>query len=113
MERKTKPVLYVVGPTKNYRDNNRTRFNKAKHQLEKAGYVAIIPHDYSKLKNSEAVETRLTLINLLPKAFGIATLEGQWFDHIASVVIATASDCGIPCRTVDKWLELAPRRQVV
>ena len=108
-----KPMIYILGPTRGCKENNIHRFDKARERLEAAGYEVTIPHKVIRPENSDQFNLRLSIIAMLRCANGVALLEGQWFDSMAEIQKATAIDCGLPIKTVDKWVECAPRKAMV
>ena len=104
------PVLYVVGPVSGYHNDNRQNFEAVREKLQKSGYKVIIPHDGIKPGTPAHIALRVSLVNMLSKAHGVAVLDGRWSSHIASIEIATARDCEMPIKKVSEWIHYARPR---
>lgn len=118
--------LYIIGPVTGIEDDNRPAFEDARTELRDAGYYVNIPHDFVPAGTSwEAamrrsirflVATRegfveqdgkLVRVKDAPCYDGVAMLEGWDSSQGAMVERIVAESCGIPCKTVEEWLEVA------
>ena len=111
--------LYISGPVTGIFGRNIQAFWVAEHCLSKAGYYATIPHDL--VNSDDTHETAMLLcINeltertqkpgasgIVPYYDGLALLTGWEQSDGARLERAVAEACGIPCKTVDEWLEEA------
>lgn len=108
--------LYISGPVTGIRDDNIEAFDKASIALDKAGYESYIPHDYI-AEDADWHDAMLVSINRITrfdwwlgyKRFfaGLALLPGWEQSEGARLEVAVAEACGIPCKTVDEWIEEA------
>lgn len=115
--------LYISGPVTGIEYDNVTAFRKAQRLLMAKGYGVDIPHDIV----PDGVEGwrgamlhclhHLTITRVrcdkghkgertgLPYVQGIAMLDGWERSKGAKLEKAVAEACGIPCKTVNEWLE--------
>lgn len=113
------PRLYISGPVTGKPNDNRMAFAVAGVALADAGYEWFDPHGI--VEPSDSHETAMLLcINELtgrtqksgirhpvPCYDGLALLPGWEQSEGAKLERAVAEACGIPCKTVDEWLEEA------
>lgn len=111
--------LYISGPVAGIKDDNRLAFSWAQNRLMDAGYEPFIPHEI--VEPDDTHETAMLLcVNELtertqkrgtrypvPAFDGLALLPGWEQSEGARLEKAVAEACGIPCKTVDEWLEEA------
>lgn len=106
--------IYVIGPVTGIPEDNLPAFKEAKTRLREAGYSATIPHDIV-LPHFDHDKAMLYSISCLTQIAGdgerlcdgVAVLPG-WEDSAdASCEHLVAEQCGIPCKTVEEWLEEA------
>lgn len=111
--------LYISGPVTGIRDDNRLAFSWAQNRLMDAGYEPFIPHEI--VEPDDTHETAMLLcVNELtgrtqkpgirhpvPCYDGVALLPGWEQSEGARLEKAVAEACGIPCKTVDEWIEEA------
>lgn len=111
--------LYISGPVTGIEHDNVTAFRRAQRLLTEAGYEAFIPHEI--VEPSDSHETAMLLcVNELtertqkpgighpvPRYDGVALLPGWEQSEGARLEVAVAEACGIPCKTVGEWLEVA------
>lgn len=108
--------LYIIGPVTGIEDDNRPAFAHAREDLRSAGYDVKIPHDFivhgtphdrAMLQSVHALTQAKYGLRLTPYFDGVAMLEG-WEESVgARLEKQVAEACGIPCKTVDEWLEAA------
>lgn len=113
--------LYIAGPVTGEPDDNREAFNKARRKLwhECKGYIADIPHDFVGEGTPHDEAMALLLNRLTDRTYsyrkgkcanlydGVALLPGWEQSEGARLEKAVAEACGIPCKTVDEWIEEA------
>lgn len=113
--------LYVIGPATGIPEDNRPAFVEAAMQLEEAGYGVEVPHDYiaTGTPHEEAMSTSINVltesydifsdgVRRLERSFqGVAMLDGWEQSEGARLEKQVAEACGIPCKTVDEWIEAA------
>lgn len=107
--------LYVSGPVTGIYNNNREAFEDASLALDRAGYAAFTPHDTVPAGTPWPMAMLLSINDLTtagldlenPYYDGVALLEGWEQSEGARLEKAVAEVCGIPCKTVDEWLEEA------
>ena len=108
--------LYISGPVTGKPYDNRPTFIDASVALMESGYSADIPHDYI-ASDASLADAMLVSINRITRFDwwlgykrlydGIALLPGWEQSDGARLEKAVAEACGIPCKTVDEWLEEA------
>lgn len=113
--------LYISGPVTGEPDDNREAFKKARRKLwhECKGYIADIPHDFVGEGTPHDEAMALLLNRLTDRTYsyrkgkcanlydGVALLPGWEQSEGARLEKAVAEACGIPCKTVDEWIEEA------
>lgn len=113
--------LYIIGPVTGIEDDNRPAFLKAQKALRRAGYDVDIPHDFipSGTPHEEAMIVSIGKLTdrhyhvdgsfgrWKPRYHGVATLPGWEDSQGALCEHLVAQECGIPCKTVEDWLEKA------
>lgn len=123
--------LYISGPVTGIPEDNRPAFEAAQKELEAFGYMADIPHDSidpgtpheeamrisigclvsgyyaSRVLAATGKEPRSTRPVHMPLHKGVALLDGWEQSEGARLEKQVAEACGIPCKTVDEWLEEA------
>lgn len=108
--------VYVIGPVTGIEDDNRPAFEQARKQLFAAGHWGVsIPHDVVPKGASWPVAMRHSLARLT--ATGqcglavsierVAMLPGWEGSKGARLEHQVAVELGIPCKTVDEWVEQA------
>lgn len=105
--------LYISGPVTGIENNNVQAFWSAERDLDSAGYFARTPHQYVRAIAGHE-EAMLYSIHTLtsptlgtPVFDGLALLDGWEQSNGARLEKAVADACGIPCKTVEEWLEEA------
>lgn len=100
--------LYVIGPVTGRPDENFEAFGEASDELLGAGYHACIPHEFV-AKGAAWPDAMRDSIHALtgdrPAFDGVAILDGWEQSEGARLERMVAEACGIPCKTVDEWLE--------
>lgn len=111
--------LYISGPVTGIEDGNLSAFESVQKELEAAGYLTDKPHDLVDREDSHETAMLLCVNELtgrtqkpgirhpVPRYDGVALLEGWEQSEGAKLEKAVAEACGIPCKTVDEWLEAA------
>lgn len=113
--------LYISGPVTGIPNYNREAFEEARRKLwhECKGYIADIPHDFVGEGTPHYEAMALLLNRLTDRTYsyskgkranlydGLALLPGWEQSEGAKLEKAVAEACGIPCKTVDEWLEEA------
>lgn len=109
--------FYIIGPISDHKDRNLPAFEQARLRLEKAtNSKCDIPHDLIPEEASWETAMLISINKLTGRSFPsmaptfrIALLPG-WEDSLgASFEKKVADICGIPCKTVDEWIEEADR----
>lgn len=111
--------LYISGPVTGIEHDNVTNFRRAQRLLTEAGYEAFMPHEIVEASDTHETAMLLCISELtgrtqkrgirypVPRYDGVALLPGWEQSEGARLEKAVAEACGIPCRTVDEWLEKA------
>ena len=112
--------LYLSGPVTGIKDDNRAAFNKEQRKLwSECGYIADIPHDFVNegTPHDEAMAILLNRLTARTYSYrkwkhanlydGVALLPGWEQSEGARLEKAVSEACGIPCKTVDEWIEEA------
>lgn len=111
--------IYISGPVTGKPNDNRAAFENASVALRSAGYEFFIPHEIVEPDDSHETAMRLCVHELTapvvrrgivygsPRYDGLALLPGWEQSEGARLERAVAEACGIPCKTVDEWLEEA------
>lgn len=111
--------LYISGPVTGIEHDNVTAFRRVQRRLTDAGYEAFVPHEIVEPGDNHK-EAMLVCFHELtaptikrgvvygsPRYDGLALLPGWEQSEGARLERAVAEACGIPCKTVDEWLEEA------
>lgn len=105
--------LYISGPVTGIENDNVEAFWIAERDLDNAGYLASIPHQYVRAIAGHE-EAMLCSIHALtsptlgtPVFDGVALLPGWEQSEGAKLEKAVAEACGIPVKTVEEWIEEA------
>lgn len=113
------PRLYISGPVTGIENHNVTAFSRARRILTDAGYEAFMPHDIVDAHDSHETAMLLCVNELtertqkrvtrypVPAFDGLALLPDWEQSEGAKLEKAVAEACGIPCKTVEEWLEEA------
>lgn len=113
------PRLYVSGPVTGIKDDNYEAFDDASFYFRRARYEATIPHDFVLPYMSHEVAMAACIHQLTSRVWdadsngpknlydGLALLPGWEQSEGAKLEKAVAGACGIPCKTVEEWLEEA------
>ena len=111
--------LYISGPVTGKQHDNCADFYEARAWLAEAGYEAFVPHDIVEPNDNHRTAMLLCINELtgrtqkpgarhpVPRYDGVALLPGWGQSEGARLEKAVAEACGIPCKTVDEWLEEA------
>lgn len=119
--------LYVIGPVSGLPGGNIAEFERARRELEAAGYAVGVPHDAVgpdapwQLAMRQSIREMLSMGVLVqdrrngstrvdrsrPKYDGVAELEGIEGSRGALVERALCRALGIPCRPVAEWASMA------
>ena len=111
--------LYISGPVTGIDNDNFEAFREAQSRLFDACYITRVPHDLVIPEDSHETAMLLCINELtertqkrgtrhpVPRYDGVALLEGWEQSEGARLEVAVAEACGIPCKTVDEWLEVA------
>ncbi len=102
--------LYVIGPVTGRPDDNFEAFGAASDKLLEAGCHPCIPHEFVP-KGAAWPDAMRDSIHALtghrPAFDGVAMLDGWEQSRGARLERQVAEACGIPCKTVNEWLEEA------
>lgn len=109
--------FYIIGPVSGHKDRNQPAFEQARLRLEKAtNSMCDIPHDLIPEEASWETAMLISINKLTGRSFPsmaptfrIALLPGWEDSRGASFEKKVADNCGIPCKTVDEWIEEAER----
>ena len=107
------PRLYIIGPVTGMPNANFGAFESARARLMGRGYEAITPHDFISdgIPWPEAMRVSINVLTRYEKGGrlydGVAMLPGWEDSEGARLEKLVAEACGIPCRTVDEWMEAA------
>ncbi len=107
--------LYIIGPVTGIYNDNREAFEEANLALDGAGYYVWTPHDTVPGGTPWPMAMLLSINELTTAALGVenpyydgvALLEGWEQSEGARLEKAVAEACGIPCKTVEEWMEEA------
>ena len=110
--------LYVIGPVTGIENDNRPAFEAARQRLFAAGYWVVgIPHDHIASGTPWGMAMRISICKMLGhgagRGFGhivydgVAMLPGWEDSKGARIEHDLAAELGIPCKTVDEWIEEA------
>ena len=112
------PRLYISGPVTGKPDGNREAFEEARREL-RHWHMVSIPHEYVDAETTHEEAMAILLHQLTDRTYsyrkgkcanlydGVAILPGWEQSEGARLEKAVAVACGIPCKTVDEWLEEA------
>lgn len=96
--------IYVIGKVTGVKDLNRPKFEEAAQSLERAGYVALIPHWF--VPESASWDTAMKRsIETLVKCDGVALLDDHTRSAGATIEKNLAFELGIPVRPVKAWIQ--------
>ena len=110
--------LYISGPVTGKPNDNRKAFEEARREL-RHWYMVSIPHEYVDAETTHEEAMAILLHQLTDRTYsyrkgkcanlydGVALLPGWEQSEGARLERAVADACGIPCKTVDEWLEEA------
>lgn len=110
--------LYISGPVTGKPNDNRKAFDDARRKLRRY-YMVDIPHEYVYAETTHEEAMAILLHQLTDRTYscrkgkcanlygGVALLPGWEQSEGARLEKAVAEACGIPCKTVDEWLEVA------
>ena len=119
MEKKIR--LYVCGPMSGKDNYNFPAFDQATYKLRMAGYIVSNPADMDRasgysleiLNNMSKEEFKELIKQVFPRDIavvcvcdGVAFLPGAFDSKGACAEIACAKAVGIPCQSVEYWLNL-------
>lgn len=111
--------IYISGPVTGIEDGNLSAFESVQKELEAAGYLTDKPHDLVDREDSHETAMMLCVNELtwrtqkpgirhpVPRYDGVALLPGWEQSDGARLEKAVAEACGIPCKTVEEWIEEA------
>ena len=121
--------LYVIGPVTGIENGNREAFDKARTDLEAAGFEANVPFDYVPEGESWQSAMRLSIIAMLggqmsslrfdkdgftaeylgTRFDGVAELPGTCLSRGASCERGICEQLGIAHKPVWQWIEEGPK----
>lgn len=111
--------IYIFGPVTGIENDNLSAFESAQKELEAAGYLTDKPHELVDREDSHETAMLLCINELtertqkpgirhpVPWFDGVALLPGWEQSEGARLERQVAEACGIPCKTLDEWLEEA------
>ncbi len=107
--------LYIIGPVTGVPEDNRPAFEDARRRLANVGYQAEIPHSFIPagtphkqamlLSISDMTSVDIRGKKIVPFYDGIALLPGNEKSQGARIEKLVAEQCGIPCKSVNEWVE--------
>ncbi len=112
--------LYISGPVTGRPDDNHEVFEDARKRLNAAGFTSFDPHKLVPHDDPHDEAMRGCIHELTAPLWGdgettgyydgLALLPGWEQSEGAKLEKAVAEACGIPCKTVDEWLEVTDER---
>ncbi|MEC4272938.1 DUF4406 domain-containing protein [Adlercreutzia sp. R25] len=100
--------LYISGPVTGIENDNRAAFEEAKRRLSAKHPEVNIPHHFIASGTPYPKAMRISLSRVTSGVYyGVALLAGWENSNGALLEKQVAEACGIPCKTVDEWLEEA------